>query len=334
MKPSTIITAAALLCCLPAAAQQQSQTMNTRDIYIRDPFILPVEKTRTYYMYSSQSMKNEAGHDVGGVKVYKSKDLKTWTGPVQVCQLPETNWSAGAIWAPEVHRYKGKYWLFATINSDIEWKKPVSGWPAYTWRGTQIFKADSPEGPFLPISRHQQTPLDQMALDGTLWVENEQPYMIYCHEWVQTADGTVNALPLSSDLSHATGSPQMLFAGSAATWSTGNNLGTGHPRAYITDGVFLYRTKTGRLLMIWSSYCDGQYATGIAESVTGTVAGPWRQQPQTLFRQDGGHAMIFRTFDGQLALVLHQPNSGGRERAHIYKLEDTGNSLRLGEEMK
>jgi hypothetical protein len=28
-----------------------------------------------------------------------------------------------------------------------------------------------------------------MALDGTLWVEDGVPYMIFCHEWIQITDG-------------------------------------------------------------------------------------------------------------------------------------------------
>jgi hypothetical protein len=39
--------------------------------------------------------------------------------------------------------------------------------------------------------------------------------------------------------------------------------------------------------------------------------------------------MIFRTFDGQLAIAHHQPNTGPKERMQLFKLKDTGNSLVL-----
>ena len=82
--------------------------------------------------------------------------------------------------------------------------------------------------------------------------------------------------------------------------------------------------------MIWSSFCNGQYAVGVAESTTGRVKGPWRQQPEPIFNRHGGHAMIFKTFDGKLCLTLHQPNSpSGKERAKIFELEDLGNTLRI-----
>ncbi len=168
-----------------------------------------------------------------------------------------------------------------------------------------------------------------MCLDGTLWVEDETPYMIYCHEWVEMIDGTMELIELREDLSSSVGQPMRLFCASAAKWSTGSARKDGS-RTYVTDGCFLYRTKTGKLLMIWSSFKDGNYAIGIAESATGKVIGPWRQQEKPLFDKHGGHGMIFRTFDGRLCLVLHAPNSpSGQERAHIFEIEDLGDTLQL-----
>jgi len=59
------------------------------------------------------------------------------------------------------------------------------------------------------------------------------------------------------------------------------------------------------------------------------ATGPWKQIPEPLFKAGGGHGMIFETFDGRLMLVLHQPNSGGNERARFFELEDTGGAIRL-----
>ena len=302
------------------------QTMKKlSDIPIRDPYIMPDAKSGCYYMYNSASF-----NAMGGVEVYKSKDLKKWEGPVRVFTVPTDNWITGTVWAPEVHAYNGKYYLFATLNSNIEWKKEQKGWPKYFFRGTQIFVSDNPEGPFFPFGKTPHTPMDQMALDGTLWIEDGHPYMIYCQEWVQIADGTIVLLELSSDLSVSVGNPLTLFHASAASWSTGSAHGELPVTAYVTDGCYLYRTKTDKLLMIWSSYMHGQYAIGIAESVTGKVSGPWKQQDNPLFTQDGGHGMIFKTFDGRLCITFHQPNwPGGKERAHIFELEDKGDTVSL-----
>jgi hypothetical protein len=39
--------------------------------------------------------------------------------------------------------------------------------------------------------------------------------------------------------------------------------------------------------------------------------------------------MIFRAFDGQLYMTLHQPNQTPLERARLIKIEDRGDSLEL-----
>ena len=308
--------------------------LTLQDINIRDPFIMPVEKEGVYYMYASSSQTID-GQTYGGMVAYKSKDLKTWEGPIRVFDVPHDNWITGGVWAPEVHKYKNKYYLFATLNSDIVWKAPKEGHPAYTHRATQIFYANSPEGPFVAFdNKHPHTPLGEMCLDGTLWVEDETPYMIYCHEWVEMMDGTMELVELKKDLSATVGQPMRLFCASAAEWSTGSARKDGS-RTYVTDGCFLYRTKTGKLLMIWSSFKNGEYAVGIAESMTGKVIGPWSQQENLLFDKHGGHGMIFKTFDGRLCVVLHAPNSpGGSERAHIFEIEDLGDTLKLKGELK
>lgn len=299
-------------------------------INIRDPYILTDSVKRIYYMYRTADSVTPDGRVRGGVEVFTSRDLENWDGPHTVMRIPAGNGLTGTVWAPEVHRYNGRYYLFATINSDIVWKKRKEGWGDYTWRGTQIFRADSPEGPFEPFSSFVTTPMDWMALDGTLWVEDGHPYMVFCHEWVQIEDGTVEAVELLPDLSAMAGRPQTLFYGSAPDWSTGIEPSPGSPRGYITDGCYLYRTRAGKLLMIWSSFSDGDYAVGIAESVTGSVRGPWRQQEKPLFVKNGGHGMIFRTLDGGLRLILHQPNSPlGAERAKIFEITDTGDTLVL-----
>ena len=310
----------------------QRSDLTLKDIHIRDPYIMPVEREGVYYMYASSPTREES-KVYGGMVAYKSRDLKTWEGPVRVFDVPRDNWITGTVWAPEVHKYKGKYYLFATLNSHIKWKGDKKGHPAYTHRATQVFWSKSPEGPFLPFKEKTPfTPLDEMALDGTLWVEDGVPYMVYCHEWVETMDGEMNLVQLKKDLSGAVGEPTRLFCASAAKWSTG--AGAGAEKTYVTDGCFLYRTKAGKLLMVWSSFMNGTYAVGIAESATGKIIGPWHQQEEPIF-VNGGHSMIFRTFDGRLCLVLHSPNSpGGSERAKILELEDLGHTLRVKSELK
>ncbi len=296
-------------------------TFRLTDLRIRDPFILPDPATQTYYLCTS------LGRRVG---VYQSTDLRDWIGPVTVFETPGDFWAQRGIWAPEMHKYRGRYYLFLTFNTDV----PLSArgetgitrsadWPALVKRGSQVLVADSPLGPFRPFENRAHTPADQMTLDGTLWVEDDVPYMVYCHEWVQLGDGTIEYVRLSPDLSGAVGEPAILFMGSAAA--------RGYPRRdrYVTDGPFLYRSRTGRLLMLWSTFGWQGYMTLIAASESGSLQGPWTQLPRPLFSDDGGHAMVFRTFDERLMLILHHPNKSPDERALLFELEDTGDTLSI-----
>jgi len=59
------------------------------------------------------------------------------------------------------------------------------------------------------------------------------------------------------------------------------------------------------------------------------LEGPWKQLPEPLFSNDGGHGMIFKTFDDVLLIALHQPNRSPNERLNLYRLKYTGNSLEI-----
>ena len=80
--------------------------------------------------------------------------------------------------------------------------------------------------------------------------------------------------------------------------------------------------------MIWSSFSNTGYTTGVAVSDSGKLAGPWKQNAEPLYSADGGHGTIFKRFDGQLMLVLHSPNKQ-TERAKLFEIEDTGETLRV-----
>ena len=293
------------------------------DVRIRDPYILPDPATRTYYLVTSRTWLGPRSH---GVDVYTGPDLQDWSGPQPVFEVQPGFWGSEAVWAPEMHAYRGRYYLFVTFTGKEELGEQRPNWSKLVRRGTQVLVADSPFGPFRPFQNRAHTPADWMALDGTLWIEDDKPYMVYCHEWIQVEDGTMEMVRLSGDLSDIEGESVTLFHASEAPWGTGLR---NRANAYVTDGPFLYRTKADRLLMIWSSFGAGGYTTGIAYSETSKLRGPWRQQVTPLFAADGGHSMVFRCFDGTLMLALHQPNRGPDERAILLPLEDTGETVRI-----
>ncbi|MCF7849931.1 MAG: glycoside hydrolase family 43 protein [Kiritimatiellales bacterium] len=307
------------------------QQLKTADIRVRDPFIHADKGNKTYYMYVQAA--NRAGSGFAGVEAYASKDLVNWSKPVPVLKLPVDR-DVQKVWAPEMHAYNGRYYLFVTLtlNKVLSTDKPVKKdkWPTLLTRGTHVFHADTPLGPFKPFKPTSHTPTDWMALDGTLFVEDGVPHMVFCHEWVQLIDGTMDVVRLKPDLSGTIGEPETLFKASDAP-----NARRDPERGKITDGCFLYRSqKSGRLFMIWSTFIPGKdYCVALTHSESGKIAGPWTGQ-KIIYGKNGGHGMIFKTFDGRLLMTLHQPNSSGKERLHLFELIDNGDTLIMGKEVE
>jgi len=309
----------------------QQGLLSLSDIHVRDPFVVADKSSGTYYMYASVSNRLHTIDSIQGVEVYTSKDLIHWNEPIPVFIIPDNFWAHHFVWAPEVHAFNGRYYLFVTFTS-VDSLPSIPGRPPLQKRGTQVLVADKLTGPFKPFQNRSHTPTGWMALDGTLWVEDGIPYMVFCHEWIQLANGTIELARLKKDLSDLAEDPETLFRAGDAPWVRDLKWKDEKGKAYltlVTDGPFLYRTFKGKLLMIWSSFGDKDYSVGIAESVSGKIAGPWKQQEKPLFTGDGGHGMIFTTFDGRIMLSLHKPNRDPDERAGFYELIDTGDSLIL-----
>ena len=187
---------------VPAAENLSvNENMSIRDFRVHDPWIIADRPSQTYYLYTASGVRGSGQHR-SGVVTYKSRDLKTWSGPFVVFEVSDNSWAdpSAGVWAPEVHFYKDKYYLFATLNN---YKQPIPPKPQAAGsrnqthidvtyggvgqhlRGTQVFLSDSPSGPFQPISDKPIPPMDTMSLDGTLYIEDGTPYLVYAHEWIQ-----------------------------------------------------------------------------------------------------------------------------------------------------
>jgi beta-xylosidase len=300
------------------------------EMALHDPWILAHTADRTYYLYTS-NVPRLTGVDRSGTMVYKSADLRDWNGPYVVFTIPDGAWAdphRGA-WAPEVHEFHGRFYLFTTLHNPAKIiNEPPDVWRETYMRGTCIAVADSPSGPFtLTKTDGPIPPSDFMTLDGTLYVDPAgAPWMVYAHEWIQKIDGTMEAVPLSPDLSSTIDKPIYLFKGSDAPWLDEQGTADKKERRYVTDGPELYRSRDGHLLMLWSSYDTNGYVQAQARSKSGTIKGPWEQLPPLVW-QDSGHGMLFHTFEGQLMLVLHRPFRNARGK--LYEIEDAGDQLRV-----
>ena len=282
--------------------------MKLSDINIRDPFIITSDGK--YFMYGTRVKITEefpwGWGDQRGFDVYVSTDMENWSEPVCVFEANDDFWGKSEFWAPEVHFYRGKYYMFASFTADG------------AHRGTQILVSDTPDGRFVPLSGEPVTPREWECLDGTFYVDKKgKPHIIFCHEWVQIGVGTVCEAELSEDLSKRISEPRVL-------WTAKD-----HPDivsisdeevAYVTDGPFLYRCEDGELLSIWSSFSKNGYIELISKSDNGDIDGNWTVLQELLFDEDGGHGMIFRDLDNRLFFTMHSPNTATLERPVIYPM--------------
>ncbi|HVJ04019.1 MAG TPA: glycoside hydrolase family 43 protein [Sphingomonas sp.] len=327
IRPLAMLFAPALLAfALPAVAQPTTQeaSLPMTAMQLHDPWIVADEQSRTYFLFT----RNEApmsGDKRLGIMAYSSRDLKHWTRPKVVFALPEGTWMREGAWAPEVHRWKGKYYLFATFHNEAEKLPPNGDRPLYR-RSTILAVADRPDGPYRLVRGGEPVASrDKMTLDGTLYVDPKgKPWFVYAHEWLQTTVGTIEAVPVSDDLAPI-GEPRLLFRANEASWAAGQKQPDGST-VFVTDGPELFRTASGTLLMLWSSYGTRGYVQGLARSKSGEITGPW-EQLGPLVERDSGHGMLFRTFEGKLMLVLHRPFKYALGK--LYEVRDAGDRIEI-----
>lgn len=274
------------------------------DINIRDPFILLHEGK--YYMYGTRA-KFTWGDGTKynyGFDVYESDDLESWSEPKEIFSYYDGFYGIKDFWAPEVHYYEGKFYMLATFKVN-EGKK-----------GTAILVCDTPNGTFKVHSNGPVTPSEWECLDGTLYIENGTPYMIFCHEWTQIGNGAVCAVELTKDLKAPVGTPRDLFFAGDASWRHDIN-GNG---AYVTDGPFII-SKNGKLSLIWSSFYKGEYCQAVAHSDNGKISGNWTIDDKLIYEKDGGHGMIFTDKNGNDLFVFHTPNETPNERPCVRNID-------------
>ena len=289
-------------------------------INLSDPFILADQKTNMYYMTGT-----------GGL-LWKSKDLKYWNGPYNVVKTDSNSWMGPKpmIWAAEIHAYKGKYYYFATFTNRAVIIDTFRG-NKIERRASHVLVSDQPDGPYVPMKDSVYLLANKPTLDGTFWVDTDgKPYMVYCYEWLQNWNGTIEKIELKPDLSGSIGEGKVLFLASDSPWSREKDeTGADKPNK-VTDGPYLFNTGTGRLGMIWTSWIYDVYTQGVAYSQSGTLDGPWIHDIEPITPPNFGHGMLFRTLEGKMLMSVHShKNVNGRYQRipHLFQVDFSGDKL-------
>ncbi len=322
--------------------QNPAKLHKVENLQIRDPYIFVEDGT--YYMYGTRSF--------GKLDVFTSTDLGVWTELAPAFAGGDEFWgnAAGssevegklaAYWAPEVFKYEGAYYMFATFTKDEE---------AMNQQAVVILKADSPEGPFTVWSEDTRgykgavTPADHSCIDGTLYIENGVPYMIYVHQHqcknASCSDGmgSMAYVQLSADLKSTVGEYIECFDASDLDWIS---TITGHAPS-VTDGPEVYIAPDGQKYLLWSTHWDGDYCQiaskfdtlSESELFTAVVRKSTKIFPDTSagtdVEVDGGHGMIFKDLNGNDVLVLHSPNSS-KERATFFDVTASASAISVNQ---
>lgn len=329
MKNICLIAASLFLSLQLMQAQNRNWNEVRKDvpldsIRLSDPCILADPGTNMYYMTGTGGM------------LWKSKDLKVWDGPYKVAQTDPNSWMGEnpMIWAAELHAYNGKYYYFATFtNRNIKIDTLVYGGEPLVRRASHVLVSATPDGPYTPMADPTYLPANLSTLDGTFWVDKDKkPYMIFCHEWIQNNDGTMEKIELKPDLSGSVGEAKLLFRASESPWSRETIGGKTVPNR-VTDGPYLFTTGSGRLGMIWTSWIYDVYTQGVVYSESGTLDGPWIQEKDPITPPNFGHGMLFQTLQGKWLMSVHSHKVvDGRtiRNPHLFEIDLSGDKLVIG----
>ena len=274
--------------------------MKRDEIHIRDPFIF-VEDGVYYLLGTTTDDPWGAGSDL---TLYSSEDLELFerkcTMVTDGCLDSYTN-----IWAPELHKYKGKYYLI------------VSAFRQDVGRGCFILVSDSLDGGFKMLTGKYITPNGwEDCLDATLFVYQGKPYLYFSNNWPNTitndGDGSLFVVELSDDLKETIGKPKKIISGKYSGIAV--EIGDDSVRGYIAEGPYLYE-ENGRIVLLWSTIGSGGYMV-IKNVSDGGVFGNYIFE-KVIFDDDGGHCMRFTGLDGTPRIIFHRPNITPYERIKL-----------------
>jgi xylan 1,4-beta-xylosidase len=211
-----------------------------------------------------------------GVRIWRSPDLKTWepiglvwsfaknttwqeTFEFPGVTTPEKKQGRLALWAPELHYFKGTFWVAYCVVREA-------------YNGTGILKSMTgrPEGPYVDIK--PEGPLTRQ-IDASLFVDDDgKVYFVY-------QNGKIARM--KDDMSGLAEEPRLLRT------KEGGQVGF--------EGAFLFKAN-GRYHLLCADFTsDRQYHCMAASSEK--LEGPYSSRYLAI--PHGGHNMIFQDRDGQ-----------------------------------
>lgn len=252
-------------------------------IFLADPTIFADKGM--YYLYGTGS-KN-------GFLVYKSVDLKSWEGPAGKrnghALIKGDSYGSQGFWAPQVFKYKKKYYMAYTADEHIA-----------------IAQSESPLGPFVQTEFKIVDGPDKQ-IDPFIFMDNGKIYLYH----VRLAKGNrIYVVQMKDDLSDIVPGTAVECISATQAWE--NTANVSWP---VTEGpTVIKRKELYYLFYSANDFRNIDYAMGYATSVS--PLGPWKKYEnnpvisrKVLNVNGTGHGDFFKGTDGDLHYVFHVHNS-------------------------
>lgn len=311
----------AALACLGASAPPAEFTysnplplqLGTPGNEVRDPCI--IHEADTYYLvftmypFRGPAPRHYSEPDMGsspGIRIYSSHDLKTWTAGnwlVKSSELPNDCPYKHRLWAPEIHKIAGKFYLIFTADNWAMKKPgedPNRGYYAY------VGVADKVDGPYQHI-----TVIPGGPCDTTLMADTDG--RIYA--FMPMGDLFVQQIDLSG-LERG----QIRFTGPRNKCVTADNADVGlQSIPNYLEGPWAMKIASRYYLLFAALYEakaapeDRGYWTGVAYA--DNPLGPWTKDRRAKFFR-GGHLAVFDGPDGR-PWFCYRGESGGPAHGQV-----------------
>jgi beta-xylosidase len=268
-------------------------------VFAADPYVLFADGV--YYLYATS-----AGD---GFKYWTSSNLSEWKEEGYAFRKTDHSWGKDSFWAPEVVKYKNKYYMVYSASG-----------PTMYGKGLRICLAvsDNPGGPFTDVN----APLfDQgfSCIDGHIFIDTDgKPYLYYemvgavGEHWKNQGYlwGMIMGVELSSDLSKPL-HEQILCLYPSQGWEGPESM-----KARSTEGMTVVK-KDSVYYMTYSvnHYSDPNYGVGYA--VANKPLGMWvKYKDNPILRQNvsmgvsgPGHNSIVKSPDQKEWFIVYHSHA-------------------------
>ncbi len=300
----------------PAELTEINNAGATRSWYYQNPLVgsaadpMIVEHEGTFYLYSTGNKT---------LSVRTSKNLTTWSEPKQIFSLSQTSWGAEKCWAPEVHKYNGKFYLFFCGKT--------AGGDRGIFHGS-VAVCDTPDGTFVPVTKEPLLNFNYSVIDLSFFADDDgRTYIFYSKDNSTNYIGSKRVsqsygVEVSNDFTRLIGEP-VLCSTPTQSWETqsGNVIWNEGPVVFKKNGTYY-------LLFSANYYQSANYAVGYCTSDK-PLALYEKPKDSSILKGNGeditgsGHCNLL-FFEDEIYLTYHShtvpPNTDGGRSLYIDKL--------------